>query len=1014
MEPAATAEIEVILQTKLSKNIRDLGHLLSSFITEKGDQNTNIINVIEKRTYNVPESHIESFFSLLEACRKEGRMLHYSERQETQSTTHSGIMLDFDRYQLSSEREIEDTHIHVLLGKIFSILLDSLEFPVGKQFYHAFVISKPSVVPVEGKPGLYKDGFHLLLPEIQVLKGFKKYLIQELLNKRVMENVFSNIPHINGAAEMLDKASTSVPVHFLGNSKPMKKAYPISHAYKVEMTITEYPLDTEYIFRKPVALPLDPKYNLCKELSLVFPSEWLQKRHFAIKPALETKVQLITEKATAVLDEDDILACDGSVDILTIGNAEAKYIKQLLEILDISYATEYCKWFKVMCAIAHTSAQYRPLGIYFSHRRPVAFSMDEFDRVWDEALAGKCANPVTKRSIVHWARKSSPERFAEIEKVNYMQAFARAVYEYEGCIEHSVVAKIASYMIGDKFVACDVPDGVASKNAYCWYEFVIPGQSMKKGEIWKWRFEHEPDNIHLFIGEHMPKLYTEQLARLKDRRDNAKDEPEAKYLSNLVKTLSMYKTKLCNNGFQTGVVKQAIYRFRNRNFASELDKQTDIIGVGNGIIKLGPEPRLIKGFHEYKVSKYTSVNYVPYNPNNKYTQDLLAAFSDIFPEPDVLNYMLCHGSSGLDACESSCIMTLLVGGGRNGKTFFMKMIHNTLENMYCASGKSALLTSPTERGDTANSAQMQMRGKRYFYFDEFNKYEQINIARMKSIANPGWQSGRDLFEAQSNFKNTCNPIAASNYDFSLETTDHGTWRRVYYYRNKTKFCEKPDPKNPNEKLVRLNLLDHWTNDDNYKEAMLSILVEWNRRLRTLYNGNLGNVPVPTIMRETEMFRDRQDFLNMFITKYVIHSTGAPDISITTIAKHYIEWHKGYNKKPTTAALTGADVEAQLENSRLSELFITVNDVKILRGYRVKTTLEETLGPDESPLTRPSTVHSAGPVVVPEFVSIPTKKTLEPPIIEDTLTHVQRRPTDTTGEDESNEDFFDNLFRGLEE
>jgi phage/plasmid-associated DNA primase len=233
-------------------------------------------------------------------------------------------------------------------------------------------------------------------------------------------------------------------------------------------------------------------------------------------------------------------------------------------------------------------------------------------------------------------------------------------------------------------------------------------------------------------------------------------------------------------------------------------------------LKIGPDPILIKGFHEYKISKFTETDYVPYDPENPYVKTLMKAFSDIFPENDVRDFMLYHASTGLDARESACLLLLLVGGGQNGKSFFAKMVHNTLGNMYCAAGKSALLTAPIERAENANSAQMQMRDKRYFYFDEFNKCEVLNTGRVKAIVNPGWQSGRDLNQRQSNFRNTCNPVALSNFDFIIDTTDHGTWRRIYYYRNKVKFTDKPNPNNRYEKMVDTRYMDEYTNDPLFK------------------------------------------------------------------------------------------------------------------------------------------------------------------------------------------------------
>jgi phage/plasmid-associated DNA primase len=278
------------------------------------------------------------------------------------------------------------------------------------------------------------------------------------------------------------------------------------------------------------------------------------------------------------------------------------------------------------------------------------------------------------------------------------------------------------------------------------------------------------------------------------------------------------------------------------------------------------------------------------------------------------------------------------------------MIHNTLGNEYCASGKSALLTSPIEKGNEANSAQMQMRGKNYFYFDEFNKCEHLNTARLKMMVNPGWQSGRENYGNQTNFKNTCNPICLSNFDFIIDTTDHGTWRRIYYYHNKVKFCEKPNPDNPYEKLADPRFIDEYANDPMYQQAMLSIMVHYYSILCRDYRGDLKRVPVPTIARETEEFRNRQDSVNRFITQNLVRSPAAEPIAMTTLVGRYIEW---YNRTVNPKQHNGLDIASQFENSRIATSLERRNaDILYLIGHRIRASPDELLQQDEEELSPP--------------------------------------------------------------
>lgn len=987
-----------IVQSKISPNIRELNNFLAtgnngrSFITEKGDPATNIIHVSEKKTYNIQSPYIEDFFSRLDECRKEGRQLHYSEKQETKNVSHTGIMIDFDRYQKSRNPQITNRHLDLLCTSIARLLRETLDLKSltqnGSFSFKMFIIRKPSVVVdsrVEATVPIYKDGFHVLIPEIQVTKGYKKYLLAEMCARKLITYVFRGVEHLEEAEKMLDKLSASNPVHFFGNSKPGKPPYILTHAYEFTIDPDYEEIEKSFItvdkllqgiieMREDIAPtettrePERRDVNLTYELSLgfYFPEiiinnkscpTWLKKVKINYNITLETKIQLSVEKNfQGIIPEEELDTVENSVDILTLGNAEAKYLKNLLSIIDISYASEYDKWFKVICAIAHCSTAYKILAVWFSQRVPNKWSPAEVDRIWNEALSNRnVRNPVTKRSLLYWAKESSPQRLAEINKENYVELLAKYVYQNEGRVEHAMVARIVYAMISDKFVVDVALNEKTNRTGYCWWEFVVPGQAMKHGEVYKWRKEVEPDNIHLFIAEHLPKIYSEQIQRIRDRKDACKDEIEGKYWVSVEKTFRQYMTKLSNDGFQTGIVKQAQYKFRCRGFADDLDEDEYLIGVGNGILKIGAEPKFIQGFHEYKVSKYTETDYVdrPFNPLRQEIAILLQWCKDIFPEHDMSPFMWMHASTGLDFCESACIILLLVGGGQNGKSSWAKMIHNTLGNQYCAAGKSALLTSPIERGESANSAQMQARGKRFMYFDEFNKSEEINPARLKSFVNPGWQSGRDLREKQTNFKNTTNPIALSNYDFTITTTDHGTWRRVYYYRNKIKFTKTPNPDNPYEKQADENFIRHYPDDPVMKTAMLEILTHHRAILERNYSGDIKNIPVPTIMKETEEFRNRQDALNRFITQMIVKSPANDPIPVVTIAVRYSEWYSRNIKQMNFAA---GDILTQLENSQLSNaLEYKTGGTKMLVGHRIKNAPEEIIQAGETELSQKTQV-----------------------------------------------------------
>ncbi len=1007
--PDIDSSTEEIIQRKVSKNIRDLNNFfrVNNFSVEKGDQRANIINVSERRCFNVPSENIEEFFTILDLCRKERRMLHWTERQVTSTMTHSGIMLDFDRYQRSKESQINDRHFTSLIGRLLRLLDSYINFSKhsDRTTFHVFITRKPAVVIAPTKIGdnvIYKDGFHLVIPEIQITKALKRYLIEEIISKKILSQVFNDIDNIEPPESMMDRASASNPMHFFGNSKVDRPAYNLTHAYR-------YEIESEGFEREVLQIDdlLKSNYNLTYELSLGFylrslngEPTWLKKRQFDYDPSLETKIQLMVEKTSyGLIPENEINTIDNSVDMLTMTDPEAKYIKKLLDIIDISYATDYEKWFKVICAIANVSTRYKDLAIQFSHRKPEAWSQVEIDRVWTEATSGRVhANPVTKRSIIHWAQQSSPQRFRELNNENYNKILRNYVYENEGRVEHAMVARLLQAMISDKFIVDVETSDDNSRKIYRWYEFVCPSQAMRKGEVYKWRREADPDNVHLYLSDHVSKIYREVAVDIKKRKDEAENEQLMKYWHQVEKTFRIYTSKLYDNGFQVACIKQAQYRFRHRGFIEQLDSYEDIIGVGNGIIKLGTKAELIRGFHEYRISKYTDTDYIPYDPTNPYIAKLLLIFRDIFPEEDVFEFMLYHASTWLDGCEAAGLLLLLVGGGQNGKSFYLKMLHNTLGHNYVGCGKISLLSCPNERAESANSAQMQMKGKRGFYFEEANKCETLNSSRLKTISSPGYQSGRDLHQRQENFKNTANPIAASNFDYIIDTTDHGTWRRINYYKNKVKFCRNPDPKNPYEKKDDPNIMRIYPNDPNYKQAMLSILVHYNEKLRSLYGNDLKAIPVPTIDAETYEFRKRQDTIHKYITEMLVYSPEYEGVSVKAIAQSYQEW---YMQSIKQVSLGIPEITAQLENSCIaSKIETRLNGFLFLPHHRIKARYDEPLNEGELELI-PGNLKAASlrsettiiPGIIPrqndEFITQVEKTT--PTYIQNTDVKVEQIP-----------------------
>jgi hypothetical protein len=1004
--------LQELTQTKVSKELRNLQNFFKEnpkILLKSGDSATNIINVAEKKCYGIYGENLEEFFKKIDECRKNNVIMHYGEKQ----LERSGIMIDIDRYQSSSERQITNIHFQRFATKLLGILQNIVDTSPLKEIkkdntstannqniirgkvhdkFKIFFITRqePTLeTEKESKKGYYKDGFHVLIPEIWINREVKKYILNQIKTEHILDSVFGDIENSFPPDEMLDLMSASVPVLFYGCSKIQKYPYKLSliieaglDSHTNELSIRQqYTENFLYIHAQGEIFEFPEKINLTYELSLNFYMSkfdnyptWLIKQNYEPASSLTEKIRLFSEKHSFDRNNlyNELIENDNSVSILTLHDSRAKYLKSLLDILDISYANNYDKWFKVLCAIANTSHTYKELAKCFSLRKPDSWNSSEFDRVWNEAINIKCrGEPVTLRSIIHWAKESNPEQYLQIKSNHYQHLLSVYARTYDGRIEHAMVANIIHAMHSDKFV---VGVNYNSSDDKCyWYEFVVQGQSMKKGEVWKWRREGKiPHTLHLMISEHLPKVYKEVSKELRECRDTAQEDHLIKYWGKVEQKFKESELKLFNTGYQNGIINQSIHKFLYRGWFDELDSQSDIIGVGNGVLKLGIEPSLIRGFHDYKISLYTPVDYVPYDPNNIYIKMVESALRDIFPENDVYEYMMMYTSVALEGNTALPYILFLVGGGCNGKSFYVKITKRALGKLYSYKGPVTLLTSDYEESSSANSAYSSIENKRFVYFSEPTKSMELNEGRIKDMTGQEDISTRELYAGQKNFEPKCVFVSTANHDFIIKSTDHGIWRRVQFYRCKTKFVHNPDPNNKYEKKMDQALIREHINDPNWQQAMLSILVHYNIMLRTKYRHNLENVPKPTITHETELYRNRQDTFNRYITEMIVKSPNGDDCSLNIFASKYNTWY--FNCFHTVSGITIDNVETQLENSRLaSYLYRLDNDAYILRGIRILDSPDDNIYEDEVRLL--SNKHKSKKISLPE-ISLGNSEELE--------------------------------------
>ena len=148
-----------------------------------------------------------------------------------------------------------------------------------------------------------------------------------------------------------------------------------------------------------------------------------------------------------------------------------------------------------------------------------------------------------------------------------------------------------------------------------------------------------------------------------------------------------------------------------------------------------------------------------------------------------------------------------VGKGANGKTIFLDLLAQMLGD-FAKSPSAKLLTGKREAAGSTNESLAELDGARLAAFNEPESMGVIQADVMKLLAGGRDKiSARGLHEKQRTFQPTFKMFLACNVIPRMSEDTDAVWRRVQVIHFPMKFCEDPDPNNPLEALIDIDLSD---------------------------------------------------------------------------------------------------------------------------------------------------------------------------------------------------------------
>lgn len=669
-----------------AQEFKELLNFLKQFKLNKADKDVKANITSPNGRYFLPDGDkAGNFFSLLNQCNNKKFALHFREMQVTdiENDVGSGIMLDFDIYQESNKNPLETKNCQDFSSAVMDCLVNMLDCS-GREVVESYVgiIIKPRLVFNKDK-NLWKNGFHMLIPNIWLAREQKKMFLQEILNNKECQREFMDLFEMP-LASALDMQSASVPVYFVYNCKE-----DVSEPYilkDVSIYKSRRNPDDFSVLKNSIAVVYSNRdtfpSSINRELSLSFKGIEKEKIFYKFKQAYAKRLQSkVREEIKFTKEYDDSMAVFNHYNSYVDDNLE--YYRILVtEVLDVKRAEDRKMWRDAVFAIANINKSFRvvfkEVARQFSMRCPSKYDSESFESLWNQAVDSKSNNKLTYNSIVYWCKEDNPRKFnsildKDITTIIELDAFSRENFVLNGSLFQYHFAYYIFHLFKQKF-AYDV-DGKNGK----WYEFVIENDEYKEGEVYKWRHEIKPDNLIIYISNRLPEIVSKVLEKADIRKASVEDENIVKYIESRSEKLRKSGENLYKTDFKNGVIKEAESLFRRRGFIDSLDEAENVMGVANGVLLLNDDVKFISGYHEHLVSMYSEVAYYKFDINSKESKILLKMLMNIFPENelDMFHYLMYFLATCLDNRPKDSMFLILQGSGCHAVDTAIKMYNGT-------------------------------------------------------------------------------------------------------------------------------------------------------------------------------------------------------------------------------------------------------------------------------------------------------------------------------------------------
>jgi len=745
--------------------------------------------------------------------------------------------------------------------------------------------------------GYFKDGIHIMYPKIICDTVIQKYIRNEMLEHIV--TLCEGIPFADGFSykDVYDEQPITSPEWLLyGSTKdkpaglnPHQLTYIVLHDGTVldhMCDMNDKTLQSEYRDIFPNLEDFNDLLKYIKLLSIrllnkkyrVFPKEKYVKlfkttpkslmssisintKHNAVAEPDDVKTSPSTLTLPTILSKDSLCSRSSSRNMTNMEQTNIDDINTLVSMFSDERASNYFKWVNVGICLKNINEMFLPTWIKFSQRCSEKYNYDVCVDYWEKKFRTRNrTNFLGIASIYHWAQTDNLKEYTKFKNDHVFERIHNAVI----VPSHTIIADILYHLTHERFI-CDC----IKKDS--WFEYMDH----------RW-IATEGVGIVKAINNDLSSAIRSYARTLDDKFEPEKDDGDhshemSAFATQQQKVYELLGVKFLGNfDFKTKVKKEATVKYYNREFQELLDENRRLIGFTNGVFDLDTR-EFRDGYPHDFISLSTGYDYVPIDEGDPMLNEIDNYMSQVFTDVNLREYVWKLSGSLLEGGNEMAIFPIFTGGGANSKSLFVKLLVLVLGGYSMKMSISQLTNKRGKQNDT-NPELAKAKGRRFIHLDETDEDNELNIGIMKE-----WTSGLDEINVRTLYKEPitfypqfilcllCNKLP------KIKGDDDGTWRRIRVVPFNSKFCENPNPANPNEFIMdnRLNeRLPLW------RDAFLHRLLQYYFKYR-----DEGIVEPSIVTEASREYRLRNDIIGDFVKDTIKDNVN--DNSHTT-------WHRIYN------------------------------------------------------------------------------------------------------------------------